>query len=158
MRLEPIALAPDLTDPPPAAMLSAARAQLSLTGNRFGEWGSGLGLVTCLASRRGWAACGIERDAALVAATRRLAADHGCPVRFLEGSYAPEGFRDGAVGAEAAHRRIGDTALFDFDLIYAYAWPAEAEAIRALFATHAAPGTILLLYRGGLQIEALRAA
>src|SRR5438034_10470333 len=44
-------------------------------GGRFCEWGSGFGVVTCLAAMLGFDACGIEIEAELVAAARRLAED-----------------------------------------------------------------------------------
>ena len=42
-------------------------------GNRFCEWGSGYGVVTCLAAMLGFEAVGIEIDAGLVDCARRLA-------------------------------------------------------------------------------------
>lgn len=138
-------------------LLVSALAQLPLAGRRFGEWGSGLGLVSCLAARLGFAATGIEIDPVLVVAARSLAAGQGIAACFVVGSYMPEGFLSADVSAADAQRPAGGVGLFDFDLIYAYAWPAEAEAIRALFAANAAPGTVLLLYGGGLQVEALQA-
>lgn len=138
-------------------LIASAQAQLPLAGRRFGEWGSGLGLVSCLAARLGFAATGIELDPVLVAAARALAAGQGIAARFVEGSYMPEGFLSGTVAAEEARRPVAGVRLFDFDLIYAYAWPAEAAAIRAMFEAHATPGTVLLLYRGGLTVEAVRA-
>src|SRR5438034_452260 len=41
-------------------------------GNRFCEWGSGFGVVACLAAQLDYDACGIEIDGDLVAASRRL--------------------------------------------------------------------------------------
>src|SRR5262245_4244382 len=46
-----------------------------LTGRWFCEWGSGLGVVSCLAATLGLHAWGIETEPVLVRAARRLATD-----------------------------------------------------------------------------------
>ena len=55
----------------------------------FCEWGSGHGVVTCLASLLGFDACGIEIEADLVDASRELAEDFDLPVNFVQGSFVP---------------------------------------------------------------------
>src|SRR4051812_30631200 len=46
-------------------------------GRCFCEWGSGFGVVCCLAAMLGFDACGIEIRSELVDASRRLADDFG---------------------------------------------------------------------------------
>src|SRR5215470_12496592 len=57
------------------------------------EWGSGFGVVACLAAFLEYDAYGIEVDSTLVRASRRLAADFGLPVEFAQGSFIPAGDR-----------------------------------------------------------------
>ena len=63
-------------------------------GNRFCEWGSGFGVVACLAAQLDYDASGIEIDGDLVAASRRLAADFELPVEFVCDSFIPPGGED----------------------------------------------------------------
>src|SRR5438094_9446720 len=71
-----------------AAMRAAAQVA---RGNRFCEWGSGFGVVACLAAMLDFAAWGIEIEGELVDAARRLADDFGLPVEFAQGSFIPRG-------------------------------------------------------------------
>src|SRR6266516_4772453 len=52
-----------------AALRGLTRAELA-SGNLFCEWGSGLGVVTCLAAMLGYEAHGIEIEESLVDAAR----------------------------------------------------------------------------------------
>src|SRR5688572_14312824 len=52
------------------------------TGHRFIEWGSGIGVIACLASCVGLDAVGIEIEQKLVDIAERLAADHAIDVEF----------------------------------------------------------------------------
>ena len=54
---------------------------------RFLEWGSGLGVITLMADALGLPAAGIEYDARLVSAARRLAAETGAAATFTHGSF-----------------------------------------------------------------------
>src|SRR3954447_14854743 len=60
-------------------------------GNRFCEWGSGFGVVACLAAMLDYDACGIEIESPLVDAARELAADFDLPVQFARDSFIPPG-------------------------------------------------------------------
>src|SRR5262252_8771278 len=54
-------------------------------GGLFCEWGSGFGVVACLAAMLDFDACGIEAEGELVEAARELADDFGLPVEFAHG-------------------------------------------------------------------------
>src|SRR5262249_24968675 len=73
-----------------AALLALGGAD-PLSGHWFCEWGSGLGVVACLAAMLGFEARGIEVEGELVDAARRLAGDFGLPVEFARGSFIPSG-------------------------------------------------------------------
>src|SRR5258708_4692737 len=60
-------------------------------GNLFCEWGSGFGVVTCLAAMLDFDAHGIEIESELVDSARQLAADFDLPVEFAQGSFIPTG-------------------------------------------------------------------
>jgi hypothetical protein len=126
-----------------------------LPGRWFCEWGSGLGVVSCLAAMVGLGAWGIETEPALVRAARRLADDFGLGVEFVCGSFIPAGARrELLVGREFAwlgtegrcgHEALG-ISLDEFDVIYAYPWPDEESLVEQLFEGHARPGALLLTY------------
>ena len=70
-------------------ILQHLAAQAEAAGTLFCEWGSGFGVVTCLAALLEFDAYGIEVDSTLVRASRRLAADFDLPVQFAQGSSFP---------------------------------------------------------------------
>jgi len=126
------------------------------TGNTFCEWGSGLGIVTMLASLYGLDACGIEIESTLVTTARTLAARHQLRVSFVAGSYIPptadalevpagEDFFWMTTEADAAYETL-DQDLADFAIVFAFPWPAEATIIAQLFERHARYGALLLTY------------
>ncbi len=124
---------------------------------RLIEWGSGFGIVACVARQLGYFSCGIEIDAELVAEAERLAADHGLSVPFSCGTFIPEG------GEEVADRAV-DTAWLEmggadghdalqcepdeFNVVFAFPWPGDEEVVETLFDRYAATGAVLLTYRG----------
>jgi len=133
-------------------------------GRRFLEWGSGIGVVACLAAQLGFDAVGIEVELALVEIAKSLAADHDIDVEFACGSYVPSGaepFVDTA--GEVTWLRTDrpdsyadlDLEPEDFDLIFAYPWPGEEQVIFDLFQNCAAVGALLLTYHGqdGLRLQ-----
>ena len=68
------------------AVVHSALAALP-RGGRFCEWGSGIGIVTGLAERLGFEACGIEIHPEIAVASRQLLADFGCSATIDTGSY-----------------------------------------------------------------------
>jgi hypothetical protein len=124
-------------------------------GGLFCEWGSGFGVVACLAAMLDFDAHGIEIDAGLVDEARRLAADFGLPVEFVCGSFIPAG-AERSVGSEDRFAwlttRSGgaeeewDLGPADFDVVFAFPWPDEEEVIATLFHRHAAAGAVLATY------------
>jgi hypothetical protein len=140
------------------AILQHLAAQAEAAGTLFCEWGSGFGVVTCLAALLEFDAYGIEVDSTLVRASRRLAADFDLPVEFARGSFIPTGDRIlmQAAGSFAwlttteapAHEELG-LATEDFGIIFAYPWPDEERALGQLFERHASAGALLVTHHGG---------
>jgi hypothetical protein len=127
-------------------------------GNLFCEWGSGFGVVACLAAMLDFDAVGIEIEPALVDAAQQLADDFGLPVEFLLGSFIPKGgaieanVKDGFAWLSTEESRTNEDLGIgpdDFDVIFAYPWPDEETATERLFERYAGPGALLVSYRGG---------
>lgn len=115
---------------------------------RFCEWGSGFGVVTCLAAMVGFNACGIEIEAKLVESASQLALDAGIDAKFVHGSYRPDSFFDHDTKATDFNQEL-EFSPFNFDVIYIYPWPAEAAHVDRHFYEFASPGTVLISYQGG---------
>ncbi|MGA0369477.1 MAG: hypothetical protein ACO3N7_08510 [Kiritimatiellia bacterium] len=117
------------------------------TKPRFLEWGSGLGIVTMLASALGWRAEGVEIQPALVRESRHLSRYFDFPVTIHQGSFFPND--DNAVEhLEEICRKS--------DLIYVYPWPDQEIEIFDLFDRLASPGAYLLTYYGVEDVRAFR--
>ena len=139
-------------------ILQHLAAQAGAAGTLFCEWGSGFGVVTCLAALLEFDAYGIEVDSTLVRASRRLAADYALPVEFAQGSFILAGDRVSRRTAGSfswlttteapAHEELG-LATEDFGIIFAYPWPDEERALGQLFERHAAADALLVTYHGG---------
>ena len=133
-------------------------------GKLFCEWGSGFGVVACLARMLGYDAVGIEIDAELVTAAQLLAHDFELRVEFVRGSYIPrgaEGIAASAKGSQAWLDTGATGALFDpdaFDVIFAYPWPDENGVTEKMFEHYAAAGAILVTYHGNDPIRVRRRA
>jgi hypothetical protein len=134
-------------------------------GNHFCEWGSGFGVVSCLAAMLDFEARGIEVEGNLVAAAQQLADDFCLPVCFLRGSFIPDGAEtsftpaeefawlatnEGSMGDEEGH----DPS--DFDVIFAYPWPDEERFLSALFERYANAGAVLATYHGAEAVRLRR--
>lgn len=134
------------------------------TGHRLLEWGSGAGVVTCLAGMLGFDAIGIEVEEPLVELSESLAEDFEVDVEFVCGSFVPDGYEDEIdeqrdinwlrTDARSAYEEI-DLEPDDFDIIFAYPWPGEEQIVFDLFRRRAAEGALLLTYHGqdGMQLR-----
>lgn len=122
-------------------------------GRWFCEWGSGLGVVACLASLVGFEAWGIEAAGNLVEAAEELALDFDLPVEFGHGSYLPGPVAEQDEFAWLDTDAAGiypewDLEIADFDVIFAYPWPDEESFLLDLFALHGGAGALLLAQQG----------
>jgi hypothetical protein len=128
-----------------------------LRGRQFCEWGSGFGVVTCLAALTEFDACGIEIEGELVEQARQLAADFELPTEFVRGSFIPRGAERRVVTAgeyswlttdgDYAYDDLGLSPA-DMDLVFAYPWPDEEAVTADLFERYAGPGALLATYHG----------
>ncbi|MEM9185481.1 MAG: hypothetical protein AAGB00_03185 [Planctomycetota bacterium] len=133
-------------------------------GRRFVEWGSGAGVVACLAAMLAWDAVGIEIEDDLVDLAEGLAEDHDVAVEFVRGSFVPEDCHaDLAEQRDINWLRTDGADAYewlgldpdDFDLVFAYPWPGEEQIVFDLFAESGAVGSLLLTYHGqeGLRLQ-----
>jgi len=143
------------------ALMAIEERSLS-AGSLFCEWGSGFGVVTCLAAWMEFEAYGIEIEPDLVREAEALARDFDVPAEFVEGNFVPPGAETLAVtpgevawlateGADA-YGELG-LSVDDFDVIYAYPWPGEDDVLGELFDRFASEGALLVTYGG---VEDLR--
>jgi hypothetical protein len=131
-------------------------------GPLFCEWGSGAGVVTCLAAMVGFDACGIEFETDLVGLSIRLARHYHLKADFCHGNFVPHGgqkiaeevseFEWLAVGGPDPYDQM-DLEIDDFDVVFAYPWPGEERVIERLFERFASDGALLITYNG---IEGVR--
>lgn len=135
----------------------------STRGNLFCEWGSGFGVVTCLAAFLDFDPVGIEIEGELVAEAQRLADDFAIPATFVEGSYLPPG--SGIVEPDSrdySWLRLEEERLEfdpeDFDVIFAYPWPDEEDLAAILFERFGSNAGVLLSYHGGDKFRVRRKA
>ncbi len=134
-------------------------------GPLFCEWGSGAGVVTCLAAMLGFEACGIEVESDLVDLAVRLARHHHVRAGFCQGNFVPhegqaiaaqtEEFEWLAVGGRDPYAEM-DMEIADFDLVFAYPWPGEERVIERLFDRFAANGALLMTYNGHEGVRLFR--
>ena len=126
-----------------------------LEGRRFCEWGSGYGIVTGMAALLGYEATGIEIEPRLVRDSRDLLEKHGIEARIVLGSYYAPGIHRDQPDAAALEKELG-FAPWDFDVVYAYPWPAEAEMLVRQFGQFARPGAHLVTFLGGVDLQVYR--
>jgi len=146
------------------ALRQVAEAHLS-AGPLLCEWGSGAGVVACLAAMVGFDACGIEFEADLVALSERLASDYRLKVGFYRGNLVPHDgqriaeqvgeFEWLAVGGPDPYDQM-DLDIDDFDVIFAYPWPGEQSVLEQMFDRFAADGALLMTYNGTEGIRLFR--
>lgn len=126
-------------------------------GDTFCEWGSGMGVVACLAAMFDFTSYGIEIRPELVAESEALADDHGLQVEFACATFVPR-------GAEALTDRYADFDWLesggadgydeldldprDLDFVFVYPWPGEEQVVRDIFDHCAASGSLLIVYQG----------
>jgi hypothetical protein len=149
-----------------AVLLALAAADLG-SGRLFCEWGSGFGVVACLAALLDFDAWGIEIEPELIDASRQLADDFGLPAEFIHGSFIPRGGRAAAQAGEGfawlttdgddAYQEMGLSAS-DFAVIFAYPWPDEERLTEGLFERYGGEGAVLLTYHGGRDFRLRRRA
>lgn len=148
-----------------AAVFNALR-ELRPHNQSFLELGSGLGVVTIMASRLGFDAYGIEAKTELIDYSRSFAAQLAPTAKFGRGSFIPNQFDwDPANGDESVRTFIDlpdaygeiEMNLNDFDVIYAYPWPTEHELYNNFLSQYARAGSTFLCYdaREGMQISVI---
>ncbi len=140
-------------------------ARLQGTVLTFLEWGSGLGVVTIMASRMGFEAYGIEAEPGLVKYSETLALAYASDARFALGSFIPDAFEWNPADGEDVHRTVIDSAaaydeldmeLRDFDLIYAYPWPDEHTLYQNIIRQFGRREALLLTYDAREGIDLVR--
>lgn len=146
------------------ALRHVADANLA-PGPLFCEWGSGAGVVTCLAAMVGFDACGIEFETELVELSAKLARHYHLRAGFCHGNFVPHGgqkiaeevseFEWLAIGGPDPYDQM-DLEIDDFDMVFAYPWPGEERVIERLFDRFAADGALLMTYNGGEGIRLFR--
>jgi hypothetical protein len=139
-------------------VLRALTATAVVPSTLFCEWGSGFGVVACLAAMLDFEAYGIEIEDDLVNAAQELAADFDLPVEFIRGSFIPRGAEADAGRGESfawlntdessTEEQLG-LAVDDFGVIFAYPWPDEEQLTEDLFERYAHVGAVLVTYHGG---------
>ena len=134
----------------------------------FLEWGSGLGVITIMASTLGFDAYGIETQPHLVELSRSLAKKYGPEARFAEGSFIPSQYEWDPVHGDETFRTVLDAEpgyeeldmeLRDFDLVYAYPWPHEHPFFQDIMRECGGRKSLFLSYdvREGIAVHRLGA-
>jgi hypothetical protein len=139
-------------------------AQLA-TGRRFIEWGSGVGVIACLATCLGFDAVGIEIEPKLVDIALDLSTAHEIKTQFACGSFVPDGVEPNldwssdvswlSTTGPSGYDEL-DLEPDDFDIVFAYPWPGEEQVIFDLFDDCAAVGALLLTYHGMNELRLQR--
>lgn len=109
----------------------------------FCEWGSGVGLVTLLASIIGMPATGIEIEEELIDQSREFSRQYALPASFYHASIYPDDNPMPSVNYE------------DIDLFFAYPWPNEIAQMTGLFKQVASDDAVLVCYHGGQNYRVL---
>lgn len=142
--------------------LSCVVDQRLACGSTFVEWGSGLGVSTCLAEMLGFDAFGIEIDERLVEAAERFAGEFDLNARFAHGSFIPDGADDlidvafaenqgeisMIVQSDDAYDQL-QRGLDEFDVVFCFPWPTDEDVTAEIFERFASDGAILLTFDEG---------
>jgi hypothetical protein len=136
-------------------------------GRQFCEWGSGFGVVACLAALLDFDAVGIEIEPALVREAQQLADDFEIPVEFVAGSYVPRGADRAAISdgnyswftpdADYSYDELGLDPS-DMDVVFVYPWPDEEPVTLQVFERYCSRGAILITHHGGADYRLRRNA
>lgn len=128
---------------------------------KFIEWGAGIPAVSALAEQCQWTAMAFECDERLFAVGTAWLQEENLSVQLERTSFVPDTFV----------QSLGDPNLFQgiqvspqgvtkkspdelrADVVFAYPWPGEAEAIESLFEFVSAPGDRLVTFHGSLEIK-----
>ena len=145
-------------------VLRSVAASYATPGALFCEWGSGLGVITCMAAMLDFDAVGIEIEQELVVAAQQLARDFDVPAEFVHGSFLPPGFtfrpKLGSGFAWLKTERAGRDELpfdvNDFAVIFAYPWPDEEDVAAIVFERYAAVGALLITFHGSDEFRLRR--
>ncbi|MEM7478744.1 MAG: hypothetical protein AAF483_27490 [Planctomycetota bacterium] len=144
-----------------ADYLAVGQQLASLRGKAvtFLEWGSGLGVVTIMASHMGFEAYGIEAERGLIEYSKSLTEKYGAeadyPAKFAQGSFIPDAFKWNPADGEELSRTIIDMPaaydaldmeLRDFDFVYAYPWPDEHTLFESILRQFARADVLWLSY------------
>jgi hypothetical protein len=145
------------------AAVYQALAQLRDHVVTFLEWGSGLGVITIMASHLGLEAYGIELEPSLVECSRYLAKKYESNAQFVTGSFIPgeyewspecadDSFRT-ELDAEPGYEEL-DMELRDFDLVYVFPWPDELLMFKDIMRQCGGENSLFLTYdaREGIQL------
>ncbi len=131
----------------------------------FLEWGSGLGVLTIMASRMGFEAYGIETEATLIEHAEDLAHRYESDAKFAHGSFIPEEFDISFSDEYEINRTVIDMPsgyaaidmeLRDFDLVYGFPWPDEHDFFRTIMKKHGNRDALFLSYDARDEIEISR--
>ena len=154
-RKKPLAFVPSDFEIVYSALHDIAERHLA-PGRSLLEWGSGFGVIACMATWLDFDPHGIEIHRDLVGQAEQLAEDHELPAQFHYGSFVP---RDGEALTDAvpeshwleSGRPVYDDiglSIDDFDVVYAYPWPGEEEVPSAIFEHYAQTDALLVSYHG----------
>lgn len=147
------------------SMLRALSESTYVRGRQFCEWGSGFGVVACLAAMLDFDAVGIEIEPTLVQEAQKLASDFDLPVEFVAGSYVPHGADDRvhSGGSYSWFTPDSDYAYDDLgleprdmDVLFVYPWPDEEPVTLDLFEKYCGHGAVLVSYHGGDEFRLRR--
>jgi len=118
----------------------------TLPGNKpvFCEWGSGLGLVTLLASIMELPATGIEIEEELFDMSQELSQQFSIPATFINASIYPKDNLNLAVN------------YAEVEIFFAYPWPNQIVRMIDLFQKVSSSGAIFICYHGGHNYRVLR--